>query len=387
MRRKRTYQELEQELMDLQVMKTMEYRDIEKNLLEHDQMVSLIYDTVEDIIYSLAIEGENHYVFCSVNESFLKATGLKRNEVIGQNVRNIIPEPSLSMVLEKYKEAISTKKVVRWEEVSEYPSGLKTGEVSIAPIFDEFGKCVMLVGSVHDITELRQSVRDVERKNKELEQFSYISSHDLQEPLRTVMSFVDLLNEEYQDKLDENANHYLKYITKATGRMSRLITDLLDYSRLGEHAEMLPEVCDCHQIVSNALDGLNSQITEANAIIHVGEMPEIMGHESALHSLFQNLISNAVKFKHPNRNPAISITAKKEKGSWLFAVKDNGIGIDLKFKDKIFLICQRLHLKSEYEGSGIGLAHCQKILELHKGEIWVDSEQYEGSTFYFRIPN
>jgi len=233
--------------------------------------------------------------------------------------------------------------------------------------------------------EAEQANKDLEIKNKEMEQFAYIASHDLQEPLRTTSSFVGLLQNQYQGKLDEKADRYITYILEASERMKVLIKNLLDFSRIGNKKEL--EQVDCDKVLHNVLDDLGIAISEAGATIKYSQLPVISGYATELKQLFQNLVTNAIKFRKKETPPAINISVQYKEGYWEFAFKDNGIGIEEKFSEKIFVIFQRLHTRTEYEGSGIGLSHCKKIVELHKGKIWVESRPGEGSTFYFTLPN
>lgn len=232
--------------------------------------------------------------------------------------------------------------------------------------------------------EADQANIELEKKNNELEEFVYIASHDLREPLRTTSSFVDLFQRQYKGKLDEKADTYLSYITQASERMRTLINDLLDYSRLGTNKEL--KKLDCNAILQEVLTDLGVALTEANANITYSSLPVINGHPTAIKQLFQNLLANGIKFRKKDVAPAINVSAKEQDGSWKISVTDNGIGIQKQHSDKIFAIFQRLHTRKEYEGSGIGLAHCKKIVELHKGNIWVESEPGVGSTFHFTIP-
>ena len=224
---------------------------------------------------------------------------------------------------------------------------------------------------------------DLERKNKELEQFAYVASHDLQEPLRTTSSFVELLMQQYQDKLDERADKYFTYILEASDRMKLLITNLLDYSRIGSEKEL--EEVDCDKTLHEVLDDLGAAINDAKANIQRHRLPVIIGYPTEIKQLFQNLIINAVKFQKKGVSPQIKISVEKIKDIWQFKFEDNGIGIEKQHSEKIFNIFQRLHTRTEYEGSGIGLSHCKKIVELHKGKIWVESTYGEGSTFNFTL--
>ncbi len=224
----------------------------------------------------------------------------------------------------------------------------------------------------------------LEKKNKELEQFTYIASHDLQEPLRTLISFSDLLSKEYQGQLDEKANKSLSFISEAAIRMSTLVKDLLDYNRIGQTKEV--SVVECNDIVKVVCKDLDSFIKESNATITTEKLPKIKGYETEIRLLFQNLITNAIKFRRKGHDPQVKISARVGPKHWEFSFQDNGIGIASKHQKKIFDIFKRLHLKHEYAGTGIGLAHCQKIVDLHQGELWVQSKPNEGSTFYFTLP-
>jgi light-regulated signal transduction histidine kinase (bacteriophytochrome) len=229
-----------------------------------------------------------------------------------------------------------------------------------------------------------QRTAELETKNKELEQFAYVASHDLQEPLRTISSFVGFLTDEYYGKLDDNANSYLTYISQASERMQTLIKDLLDYSRIGRKI-ILQEV-DCNAVLSDVLADLSSAIEETHAKIAAPEeLPVVRGYATELKQLFQNMISNSIKFHREGEPPVITISCKKNAGAWEFSFRDNGIGIEAQHHERIFIIFQRLHNRLEYEGSGIGLSHCKKIVELHRGKIWVDSQLGGGSNFQFTI--
>jgi light-regulated signal transduction histidine kinase (bacteriophytochrome) len=218
----------------------------------------------------------------------------------------------------------------------------------------------------------------------ELEQFSYVSNHDLQEPLRTLTQFTQILNEKYADTVDEEGKKYIEFISKSAARMKLLVKDLFEYSMLGK--ESVKTHIDCNNTVDAVLSDLEDSIKESNAKISVQKLPTVHGYETEMRLLFQNLITNAIKYQKKDIVPEIIISAERQEKEWLFSMKDNGIGIDEKHNEKIFIIFQRLHNRNEYEGTGIGLAHCKKVVEMHGGKIWVESTPGAGSTFLFTIP-
>ncbi|EDM34253.1 histidine kinase sensor protein [Pedobacter sp. BAL39] len=263
-------------------------------------------------------------------------------------------------------------------------------QVTLSAMHDEEGKLIGFSKFTRDMTEkmsiekaLNEYARELEFKNKELEQFVYIASHDLQEPLLTVRNFVDLLKDEYGSVFDENAELYLTFINQSTERMRNLIKGLLDYSRLGGNQPK--KQIDLNAIIDGVRHDLYTQIESSGARIFCQELPLIRGHETAIRQLFQNLLSNSLKFRKVGVPPEIHISAQQDGEFWKFEVRDNGIGIEERFTEKIFAIFQRLHSHSEYEGHGIGLSHCKKIVEMHSGEIYVKSLIGEGSCFYFTI--
>ena len=231
---------------------------------------------------------------------------------------------------------------------------------------------------------LRSKVMELERSNEELQQFAYVCSHDLQEPLRVIANYTQLLSRRYKGQIDDKADTFIAFAVDASKRMQDLINDLLAYSRLQTIVRSFDSV-NCMQVVEMALANLEILLTETGATVHYDSLPIVEGDQSQLLQLFQNLISNALKFRSKEA-VVIDISARQDDGSWLFAVRDNGIGFDMQFEDRIFLIFQRLHTKEEYSGSGIGLAVCKKIVLRHGGRIWVESELGKGAIFFFTIP-
>jgi signal transduction histidine kinase len=220
--------------------------------------------------------------------------------------------------------------------------------------------------------------------NKELEQFAYVASHDLQEPLRMVASFTQLLERRYKDKLDQDANDFIHYAVDGANRMQKLINDLLDYSRITSRGKDFDKV-DVSQVLGQAVSNLQQLIIENTALITNDDLPELKADESQILRVFQNLIENAIKFKKKSEMPKIHISCKKKNEFYEFAVRDNGIGMDMQFHDRVFTIFQRLHSKEEYPGTGIGLSICKRIVERHGGKIWFESKENEGTTFYFTL--
>ncbi|MEG4196709.1 ATP-binding protein [Microcoleus sp. Pol12A5] len=230
---------------------------------------------------------------------------------------------------------------------------------------------------------LLKSNQELARSNAELEQFAYVASHDLQAPLATIASYAQLLEKRYKDQLDSQGSKFIGNIVQGCTRMQTLIDDLLEYSRVGRSRKPF-ELIDCNHAVEQALANLQGAIRETKAVVTYSELPAVMGDISQLVQLFQNLISNAIKYRH-DAPPVVHITACKQEENWLISVSDNGIGIAPQHQKRIFQIFQRLHTQREYSGTGIGLAICQKIVELHGGCIWVESEPEQGSTFYFTL--
>ena len=318
----------------------------------------------------------------------------KREELIGLSAENLIPERLLN-------ENSTTPDILKSNEkidslgIEQNFYGLtklrKEIPIEVRLNFIRINNEDMILASIIDITERKHQEAEIKKyvdmlqfKNKELEQFSYITSHDLQEPLRTVLSFIDVIQEDYAGKLDKDLDVYLKYISEASIRMSNLIKSLLDYSRIGYKGKV--EKIDCNVVLESVIADLGYKIEKAKAVIHSEKLPIIEGFNLELRLLFQNLITNAIKFRKKTESPEINISFVEKKLHWQFSISDNGIGIGEEFQNKIFVIFQRLHNREEYEGTGIGLSHCKKIVELHGGEIWVTSEKDQGSTFSFTIP-
>jgi two-component system, chemotaxis family, sensor kinase Cph1 len=289
-------------------------------------------------------------------------------------------------------EAITSGKEWRGELCNKKKSGKLFWEsASISPIKNPEGITTNYVALKEDITDkkladekLKHMMADIQRSNKELEQFAYVASHDLQEPLRMVASYMRLLHRRYSDKLDNDANDFINYAVDGSKRMQELIRDLLAYSRVGSLGREF-EPIDIKTVLDRSVRNLEMSIKESGAVVTHDSMPAMFADGIQITQLFQNLISNAIKYCK-EAPPRIHVSAKQNKKAVTFSVSDNGIGVDPQYYERIFIIFQRLHGKGEYSGTGIGLAICKKIVERHDGKIWVESLPGGGSTFYFTIP-
>ncbi len=249
-----------------------------------------------------------------------------------------------------------------------------------------------LIRAIHYAIERQQTLDKLQhlnqaliRSNQELEQFAYVVSHDLQQPLQGILGFAHLLTLTQQGILDDLANSYLEHIVSAGNRMSQLIQDLLDYSTVGAD-EQAPVPIDCNQLVQEVLSEIGPILAENRGQVTTEPLPTLYGQASALKQLFQNLLNNALKYHAPAQVPEVIVSAERQSESWCFKVQDNGIGIDPAYFDQIFQIFQRLHSKDDYPGTGIGLATCKKIVENHGGRIWVASQPGVGTSVYFTLP-
>jgi signal transduction histidine kinase len=233
-------------------------------------------------------------------------------------------------------------------------------------------------------TDLARKVVELARSNAELEQFAYVASHDLQEPLRMIANYTQLLAERYRGKLDEQADKYIGYSVDGAVRMQALIQDLLRVSRVGK-ATIEPRTIECRAVVEQAVNNLQVAVAESGAVVNWNRLPTLMADSAQLTQVFQNLIANAIKF-HGSEKPVIQIDAEKKNHEWLISVSDNGIGIPCDSWQEIFVIFRRLHARDEYAGNGIGLSICKKIIERHGGKIWIEAQAQPGSCFKFTLP-
>jgi PAS domain S-box-containing protein len=326
------------------------------------------------------------------NKEAEKIKGYKAEEIIGHNISIFYSEEARR---NKLPELLVQEAMLKGRSQHEGWRLRKGGElfwafVTLSAIYDDNNNVVGFSKFVRDLTAKRhlektaeEYARELEIKNRELEQFVYIASHDLQEPLLTVKNFIELFKDEYKDVFDDNAKLYLEFIDRSTERMRNLIKGLLDYARLGGQQSKI--LVNCNTLMDSLQNDLFSSINASGAEIHYQNLPIVYGFETALRQLFQNLLSNSLKFKKPGVVPRIEISVTNSESYWHFEFKDNGIGIEERYQEKVFVMFQRLHNVTDYEGYGIGLSHCKKIVELHGGKISVESVVDEGSTFKFTL--
>jgi len=243
----------------------------------------------------------------------------------------------------------------------------------------------MWIGSCTEIHEHKNAEDELRRANKDLEQFAYAASHDLQEPLRGIQIYSELIERRYKDRLDEDGVQFLDFLSHGANRMEMLVNDLLTYTQIS-NIEIPSETVDAGQALQLALDNLREAIRESGAHVTSGPMPAPFVHLGQLRQLFQNLIGNAIKYRRPDVEPKIHIEATRQGSHWMFTVSDNGIGIDRAYQNQIFGLFKRLHDSDTYSGTGIGLALCQRIVDRYHGRIWVESERGAGSKFHFTLP-
>ncbi len=370
--------------------RTAELAQINESLRTSEARMAGIVDTAIDAIISVDSEQKIVLFNAGAEEIFRCPAG----KAMGQPIDMFIPQRFREQHRQHVQGFGQTGVTSRSMRSRGPLSGLRADgeefpiEASISQIEVAGQKLFTVI--LRDITErkqaeekLKRAMEELERSNQELEQFAYVASHDLQEPLRMVSSFTQLLARRYKDRLDADADDFIGYAVNGANRMQRLISDLLMYSRLGTRGRPF-EPCDVQSILGEVLVNLQPAIAESRAVITNDALPTVMADSSQLVQLFQNLISNAVRF-HGDEAPRIHVAAEEKPAEWLFSVRDNGIGIAPEYRERIFVIFQRLQPQSHQAGTGIGLAICKRIAERHGGKLWVESEPGKGSTFYFTI--
>lgn len=373
------------------------YKTSLDRIQKNEKRISALFEAATEGIIISDMDGN----IVMVNEKTEELFGYSREELIGETIERLVPDRHRSghkRYRQDYYEDPEPRPMGQGRDLY----GLKKNgdefpvEISLNHFETEEGKFV--ISYVIDITqrktaedqllkahrELKQKAAELKQSNDELEQFAYVASHDLQEPLRMVASYTQLLARRYKDQLDKDANDFIDYAVDGAQRMQQLLNDLLQFSRVGSRAKPFKQV-SMEEVVDDALKNLEKYIEEHDAEISIQtSLPELPIDKLQLIQLFQNLIHNAIKFRG-DQPPHVWINAEEEDNRWKFSVSDNGVGIDQKYQERIFMIFQRLHNRNEYQGSGIGLAICKKIVERHSGNIWVESKPGKGTTFNFTI--
>ncbi len=356
---------------------------------ERDLLHSLM-DNVPDAIYFQ----DSACRYTRLNKAKARLLGIERpEEAAGKTLRDFFADEWALESLKDERRIVETGLPIvdKLERIRSADGQLRWLSSTKVPIFSGHERVSGIVGISRDVTESREAVEQLARQaeglsryNAELERFAYVSAHDLQEPLRTVASFTQLLARRYKGKLDAGADVFIQHAVDGCVRMRQLIDDLLAYSRLSRReAGVAP--ADCQAVYQQTLENLRSALEESGAVVTCDPLPTVIGDASRLAQLFANLIGNAIKFRG-QEPPRVHVSAEQRDTEWLFSVKDNGIGINPAYAAQIFDVFQRLHAKHEYPGTGIGLAICKRIVEGQGGRIWVESQPGAGATFYFTIP-
>lgn len=363
---------------------------MEQELAQERDLLHILMDNLPDQIFFKDRDSR----FTRINQAAAQALGLSDPlEAVGKLDADLHPEELAGEYLADEQRLIAADQALVGKlEAQRTPEGkdrwLSTTKV---PIRDRDGRVVGIAGISRDVSDriqveeaLRETADELARSNEELQQFAYVASHDLQEPLRMVASYTQLLARRYHDRLDQDGLDFINYAVDGATRMQGLIQDLLAYSRVGTRTGVF-EPTELSTAMDRSLANLHAAIAESDARITRGTLPTVLGDLVQLTQLFQNLLGNAIKFRGAE-TPHIHVSARRTDSEWVIAVADNGIGLEPEYKERIFVIFQRLHGKGDYPGTGIGLAICKKIVTRHGGRIWVESQFGKGATVYFTIP-
>ncbi len=359
-----------------------EQNKFEKLLAFNEKRFRGIFNATHQLIGFLDLEGN----LVEVNDTALKFAGVKQDAVLGKKFWDCYWWVHSKEEQEKLKYSFNEAakgKFIQYETTHLNAEGKLVAIIfNLKPLFDDEGKVIAVIPEGRPIQDIADARKRLLQKNDELQQFAWLASHDLKEPLRMVKSFMQLLKKNYASNLDEKANKYIDFAVDGAGRMSNFINDLLAYSNTGSE-EIPEEKVDTQLLVDEIVAMQHAVLNEKNAVINYQDLPIITAHKTALTLVFLNLITNAVKYQVKGSVPQITISAKETNNYWQFEIEDNGIGIEEQYLVKIFDLFKRLHVSGEYSGTGMGLATCKKIVQQHGGNIWVTSEVGKGSKFYF----
>jgi PAS domain S-box-containing protein len=387
---------------------------------------------VENLPVGVFVKNANDLRFVFFNRANEQVTGFTKAEVLGKNDHDLFPSEEADAFTARDREVLSRGRLadISEEVIHTKDHGIRFLHTRKIRLTDQSGNPSYLLGISEDITErkvaeealkkahgelerrveertaqlreanavleeeirerkraadeLRKKAEELARSNRELEQFAYVASHDLQEPLRMVASYLQLIARRYQGRLDKDADDFIGFAVDGANRMKELINDLLEFSRVGTHGQEFAPV-DCNEVFDRVVRGIQLAIERVGGEVTRDHLPTVVADGRQLNQLFQNLLSNGVKF-HGSKKPVVQVGTTDRGLEWEFYVKDNGIGIEPQFSERIFQIFQRLHTRDQYEGTGIGLAICRRVVERHGGRIWFESLAGQGSTFYFTIP-
>ncbi len=367
-----------------------ERKQIEKKLLHNEELFRKYFELGQVGMAMTSVEKG----WLKVNDYLCRMMGYSREELMQMTWAEMTYPDDLEPDLYQFNRMLKS-------EIDSYSMDKrflrKNGEIlytflSVSCVRKEDGSVDYVIAHLQDITDkmkieitLRERTKDLERSNKELEQFAYVASHDLQEPLRKISSFTELFVRRFPDLVDEKGRKYISYILDGARRMQKLIQDLLLYSRVGRMNVDFQEV-NLNEIIGKIKQDYSKLIAIKHVKLIVHSLPVVMVNPTGIYQVFQNLIGNAIKFNQSDR-PQVIISAKREEEKWLFCVEDNGIGIEPEYQERIFIIFQRLHTREEYAGTGIGLSVCKKIIEQRGGRIWIESEIGVETKFFFTIPD
>ena len=341
-----------------------------------------LIDSIPDLIFFKNLDS----AYIGFNKAFAAYCGKDEAAMIGKTDAEFAPPEIAAFYRHRDRLVLEAGQPARNEEWIDYPDGRHVLlETLKTPYRGPDGTVLGLIGVSRDITTRKQAEEALRRAHHELEMVTYVASHDLQEPVRTVASFLQLLQKRYGGQLGEDADQYIKFAVDGVHRMSEQLTGLLEFSRIGRQSEPL-QPTDMNVVLTEVAGDLQDLFNASAGRLTQDRLPTVRADTAQMRSLLRNLIGNAIKYRHPGRPPEIHVTASEDCGEWRFCVSDNGIGIEAEYLDKIFVIFQRLHTLDAYDGTGIGLSICKKIVERHGGRIWAESRPGEGSTFIFTLP-